>query len=286
VGCEPHVGKEVDVVTIKTLDELNMEFMSSGAAARASVEIDEGRIGNDSGHSEIGSGYSEIDMGLPKIGAELLQIGAGLKGSGAMLLENGVDTEAGEQLPRTRSGGKLIVKKKRGLLKKVSAILFAGALLALLLSVVAASKYTFFNVMTSSMQDEIPKGALILVHSIDPQELEIGDNITFMRDWRTSVTHKIVGIEENHFTDGARGFITKGVNNAKNDERIVHADDIVGIVVFTMPVMGAVLHTLAANIYIIVAVFGLFAAVLMMVLVYKRRKAEAKAKNAIVEREG
>ena len=158
-------------------------------------------------------------------------------------------------------------KKQRGKAAVIADIVFYMAIgLVLLIAISSGSSggaprsimgYSYFTVLTSSMQKEIPKGSLILVRQVEPQKLEVGNNITFMRDASTSVTHKIVGIYENYQGSGGRGFQTQGVNNANPDREIVYENNVVGKVLFGVPMAGAVLSGLAANIYIVFIVFGL-----------------------------
>jgi len=117
--------------------------------------------------------------------------------------------------------------------------------------------YSYFTVLTSSMQDEIPKGAFILVHKTDPSSLKVGDNITYMRDRSTSVTHKIVGIIDNYDNSGTEGFQTKGVNNSNPDKDIVFAANVVGKVVLVLPGLGAAIYGLRANLHILFIMFAL-----------------------------
>ena len=116
--------------------------------------------------------------------------------------------------------------------------------------------YSYFTVVSHSMQDEIPKGSFILVKSVDAQELEVGDTITYIMD-RNAITHKIVDIYENYYTGGTRGFQTQGVNNANPDSEIVHGNAIIGKVVFVLPGAGAFMAYLSANVYIVFIIFGL-----------------------------
>ena len=160
-------------------------------------------------------------------------------------------------------------KKKKNLLSVISDILFYSAIITILFSILTSGPnngapktimgYSYFTVLTSSMQNEIPRGSFILVNDrIDPQELKVGDNITYMRDSTTSITHKIIDIYENYDDSGERGFQTKGVNNADPDKDIVFAVNVVGKVIFHIPKVGAVIDSLKANIYIVFIVFGLF----------------------------
>lgn len=158
-------------------------------------------------------------------------------------------------------------EKPRSIFTIVSDILFYSAILLVLMSALLSGQkdgeprmfmgFSYFIVLTPSMQSEIPKGSFILVHQTNSQELKIGDNITFMRDANTSITHKIVDIYENYENSGARGFQTKGVNNAAPDSDIVYEANVVGKVIFHIPGVGAVISSLKANIYIVFIIFGL-----------------------------
>ena len=159
------------------------------------------------------------------------------------------------------------IYKKADLFAVISDILFYLAILGVLLSALVTGRsneapkmilgYSYFTVLSSSMQAEIPKGSFILVHRTDTQKLVIGDNITFKRDKSTSVTHKITDIFDNYQNSGVRGFQTKGVNNANPDKDIVHEANIIGKVIFVLPVAGAVISYLGANVYIVFVIFGL-----------------------------
>ena len=156
--------------------------------------------------------------------------------------------------------------EKRGIFTIISDSLFYMAILMILFYALTTGTdgtpkvimgYSYFTVLTSSMQDEIPKGSFILVKQTDPQSLQEGDNITYMRDRSTSVTHKIVEIHENYQNSGARGFRTKGVNNINQDREIVYESNVVGRVILTVPALGAAISYLGANIYIVFIIFGL-----------------------------
>jgi len=159
-------------------------------------------------------------------------------------------------------------KKKRGIVAIVSDTLFYLAILVVLATSAFAGAgdgapkailgYSYFTVLSSSMQSEIPKGSFILVQETNPQELKLKDNITYMRDASTSVTHKIVDIYENYQNSGARGFKTQGVQNANPDKEIVYAENVVGKVVLVFPGVGALLLYLRSNIHLVFIIFGLF----------------------------
>jgi len=167
-----------------------------------------------------------------------------------------------EKKPQQKS-----LKKKRGLFTAISDMLFSLAVIMILFIVLVPGSndgtpktifnYSYFTVVSPSMQDEIPQGSFILVKNIDPLALTTGDNITYMADRSTSVTHKIVGIYENYDNSGTRGFQTQGVNNPNPDSEIVYEANIVGKVIFVLPAAGVVLSYLNENVFLIFILFGL-----------------------------
>lgn len=105
---------------------------------------------------------------------------------------------------------------------------------------------SIFNVLTSSMESEIPKGSMVITKSIDEGELYIGDDITFLVGPTTTITHRIVGIIENYNDTGYRGFETKGIENANKDKDVIVSPNIVGKVIYHNYYMGKVLEFIKA----------------------------------------
>jgi len=151
-----------------------------------------------------------------------------------------------------------------------SALFYLGLIIIFLLAVVIRAEsgnrdnlfgFSFFTVLSGSMQDELPKGSLIVVRETDPQSLKVGDNITFMHGTNTAITHKITQIQENHYGDGIRGFTTKGTNNMFPDPEIVSAADIIGAVTFSIPLLGSILAFIANKPVTVFLVLGAIIAV-------------------------
>jgi len=114
--------------------------------------------------------------------------------------------------------------------------------------------YTALNVLTDSMQREIPQNSLVIVHRVDPNTIQVGDNVTYMSNQKVSVTHKVVGIIENFEDTGQRGFQTKGVENRSPDRKIVYAVNVVGKVVYHVPAVGAAIAWANGNILLLLIV--------------------------------
>ena len=158
-------------------------------------------------------------------------------------------------------------KKGRGLFSAISDILFSLAIVMILFVALIPNEddgapknilsYSYFTVVSPSMQDEIPQGSFILVKHVDPSELKPGDNITYMVDRNTTVTHKIVDIYENYDNSGARGFRTKGVNNVNPDRDVVFEANLVGKVIAVLPALGIALSYLSENVFLVFVIFSL-----------------------------
>ena len=155
-----------------------------------------------------------------------------------------------EAKPQHSASAKAGPKKGRAG-KIIGECVFYGLLLLLLLGAVfvrttsdgsprSLAGYSGMIVLTESMQSEIPKGSLVITKTVDPQSLQIGDDITYMANQTTSVTHRVVGITENYENTGQRAFQTQGIMNREPDKQLVPAVNVVGKVVFHSEVLGTV----------------------------------------------
>lgn len=100
--------------------------------------------------------------------------------------------------------------------------------------------YSGMIVLTESMQSEIPKGSLVVAKQAAPETLQVGDDITYLANQTTTVTHRIIGITENYEGTGQRAFQTQGVMNAQPDRLLVPAVNVVGKVVFHSETLGRI----------------------------------------------
>jgi len=123
--------------------------------------------------------------------------------------------------------------------------------------------YSAFTVLTSSMEEVIPKGSLVVTKSVDADTLKIGDDITYMSGPSSTITHRIVGITEKYLDTNERAFITQGVMNPNADKNPVPAVNVVGKVVLHSKTLGD-MASFAKNNWPIL----LFVLVVLMVLYY------------------
>lgn len=92
-------------------------------------------------------------------------------------------------------------------------------------------------VLTDSMYPEIKSGDLIICHTAETDEVEVGDVISFFDpagNGTSVVTHRVVEIVEK---DGEIFFRTRGDNNNTEDKELVPADNLVGV--YQMRIAGA-----------------------------------------------
>ena len=114
----------------------------------------------------------------------------------------------------------------------------------MLLTVIAAAApltiprymgYEIFNVVSGSMEPEIPVGSVIYVKATDPVDVKKGDIIAF-ENGDSVVMHRVV---DNKQVEGT--FVTKGDANAIEDLAEIPYASLIGIVVRHIPILGQVL---------------------------------------------
>ena len=119
----------------------------------------------------------------------------------------------------------------------VTALLIGAVLLCLTVAVQVKKKgyaslggYSFFRVVTGSMEPQIPVGAMLISQETDIEDLKIGDIICFSSlspdMYGRCITHRVIGISEG--ADGAVRLLTKGDDNAVADAYYVTAENLIG----------------------------------------------------------
>ena len=142
------------------------------------------------------------------------------------------------------------------------------------------------NVLTGSMEPEIPQGALIIINRLDPSELQVGDDITFAVAPTITFTHRIIDIYENYADSGQRGFRTLGIANDAPDPEIVSEGNVVGRVVRPIPWVGNAVSFMHAivNESAYLALAGVFIVVFVL-LTYAIRGLLSKPKDEEQEKQ-
>ena len=116
--------------------------------------------------------------------------------------------------------------------------------------------YSVINIISSSMEDEIPKDSYILIKKVDPEEVKINDVICFYsRDPQIHGipnTHRV--IEEPIVTEDGIEFVTMGDANPGPDPTNARGEDLIGVYVKTLDGITAFSNSLDGNTLIIILI--------------------------------
>lgn len=108
------------------------------------------------------------------------------------------------------------------------------AVLAILLAGVRLIGFTPYSVLSGSMEPTYHVGSLIYVRSAEPEDIQVGDPITFILNQDLVVaTHRVIEIDKEN-----QWFYTQGDANNAPDGSPVHFDNLIGKPVFTIPKLG------------------------------------------------
>ena len=136
-----------------------------------------------------------------------------------------------------------------------------------------------FNVISGSMEPTYSVGDLLYVKTVDPDSVKVGDPITFVLNEDLVVaTHRVVAVDPVN-----REFTTKGDANETEDAAPVHFNNLVGVPVFAIPLLGYVSAYIQSPPGMYVAI-GLGAVLLLAVFLpdflTKKDKKEEKQEEA------
>ena len=138
-------------------------------------------------------------------------------------------------------------------------ILLAVLAVCLPLSVPKLLGYQVYDVVSGSMDPDIPVHSVVLVQPAAPEELQPGEIVAY-RSGSSVVIHRLV---ENHIVEGE--LVTKGDANAEPDPLKVEYAGVLGTVTVHIPFIGiyaGALNTLPGKLY----AFGFIVAAAMLYL--------------------
>jgi len=171
----------------------------------------------------------------------------------------------------------------RIILKALSSILVTiVVILAILLAGVRLIGLTPYTVLSGSMEPTYHVGSVIYVKNVKPDELTVGDPVTFRLSGGTVATHRI--IEVINPDSSQLSFITQGDANEVSDG-VIPAAAIIGKPIFTIPYLGFVSKYVQKPIGL-VCVVGCAAAVLILSCIMdslfsKQKKSEINLENDV-----
>lgn len=143
--------------------------------------------------------------------------------------------------------------------------------------------YRVFTVISGSMEPTYSVGDLIYVKNEKPQNITVGDPITFVLNEDLVVaTHRVVRIDaENQY------FYTKGDANEMEDSSPVHFNNVVGVPVFSIPYLGYVSDYIQnpPGMYIAIAAGAVLVILVFVPDMLDKKKVDSGAQNS-ADKEG
>ncbi|MBR2188011.1 MAG: signal peptidase I [Eubacterium sp.] len=139
-------------------------------------------------------------------------------------------------------------KKRKGRMAAAICHLFGCGILILVIAALAPITvpkfmgYEIFNVISGSMEPEIPIGSVAYVEQTEPALIEDDEVIAFMSGG-TVIMHRVVS---NHQVEGY--LTTRGDANEVDDLGEVTYDMVIGRVVRHLPILGQVMMVCSSNI--------------------------------------
>lgn len=126
-------------------------------------------------------------------------------------------------------------------LKKIWNIVSTGLVILVVLCAVflmgsRLMGYQVFTIISGSMEPEYNVGDLIYVKKVDPHNIKVGDDITFiLNEDLVIATHRVVRIDAEN-----QHFYTKGLANEIEDSDPVHFNNVIGVPKFSIAKLGYV----------------------------------------------
>ena len=109
--------------------------------------------------------------------------------------------------------------------------------------------YRLFTVATGSMEPEYQVGDVLISQEIDPNEIQVGDNIVYRGNTGSFkdkiVTHQVVSIREEN---GEKKITTKGIANVEEDPEI-DGSQVYGKVIYKVKTLSFI-GQIIKNIYV------------------------------------
>ena len=110
--------------------------------------------------------------------------------------------------------------------------------------------YRIFRVITGSMEPEYDVGEVVISKEVDPNSIEVGDDIVYLGTYGEYkgkiIMHSVVAIDKDE--NGNLNFHAKGLHSSSVEDPQIKANQIYGVVKFKSIIL-TVLYKLATNIY-------------------------------------
>lgn len=147
---------------------------------------------------------------------------------------------------------------------------------------VALGGIRIYSVVTGSMIPKYEIGDILVSMEVEPEEIKIGDDITYSSEEGASngklITHSVVNIREE---DGIYKFTTRGIANNADDPEISE-DQVYGKVIYK-PVILSFINKIIKNVYafyfLIIVPMAIIIAKLMVNFILRREEEKEEEEN-------
>lgn len=144
----------------------------------------------------------------------------------------------------------------------VASVLFVVILQRTSNNAIALGGVRVFNIISESMIPKYNIGDVLVVKSIEPQNIKVGDDIAYIGQESTFnqkiVTHQVIKID---YENGEYIFHTKGIANILEDP-LVHQNQVFGKVVYKIWILSLISKILS-NVYVVF--FGIFVPIVILI---------------------
>ena len=144
----------------------------------------------------------------------------------------------------------------------VASVLFVVILQRASNNAIALGWVRVFNIISESMIPKYNIGDVLVVKSIEPQNIKVGDDIAYIGQESTFnqkiVTHQVIKID---YENGEYIFHTKGIANILEDP-LVHQNQVFGKVVYKIWILSLISKILS-NVYVVF--FGIFVPIVILI---------------------
>lgn len=144
----------------------------------------------------------------------------------------------------------------------VDSVLFVVILQRASNNAIALGGVRVFNIISESMIPKYNIGDVLVVKSIEPQNIKVGDDIAYIGQESTFnqkiVTHQVIKID---YENGEYIFHTKGIANILEDP-LVHQNQVFGKVVYKIWILSFISKILS-NVYVVF--FGIFVPIVVLI---------------------
>ena len=156
---------------------------------------------------------------------------------------------------------------------------------AILLVGVRLFGITPYTVISGSMEPEYPVGSMVYVKKVTASELKVNDTITYVIPGETVVTHRIIEIIPDEDNPTVVRYRTKGDANDSPDGDPVHINNVLGKVVFCIPIIGYISHFIQhpPGTYIMIILIAGLILLSFLPGIYEKLKVQANAESATAE---